>query len=219
MGFWDWLTGKSKRVEVVDTIWMNQEAKFQGLRRQIQNQLGDTPIILVVGHFSATLDRLKEDFAQDNVNQRIRLTPADILDGATHENVTKITLVQADALIPDEFPNPSADEATCLPIVVAERHLLRSHDDAIVNFANSLGRRCRLVFHVSLKDPLMQAFAGEWVGQMLSSLGMKESDSIQNAMVSRRIQAAQAVFAKRITEARNADSAEEWLQLNLPNAD
>jgi hypothetical protein len=25
MGFWDWLTGKPKGIEVVDRIWLNQE--------------------------------------------------------------------------------------------------------------------------------------------------------------------------------------------------
>lgn len=50
-------------------------------------------------------------------------------------------LVQADVLIPDEFPNPTVDDLSPLAILVAERHFLRSGDDTIVNFALSLGRR------------------------------------------------------------------------------
>ena len=99
--------------------------------------------------------------------------------------------------------------------MIAERHFLRSHDDTIVDFARSLGCRCRLSFHTSLKDPLMQHFAGEWVGQVLSRLGMKESDPIQSAMVGRRIQASQTTFARRVIDEQQASSAEEWLQMNI----
>lgn len=73
--------------------------------------------------------------------QERRLYPADFLRAASLGNGTSIMLVQADVLIPDEFPNPTVDDLSPLAILVAERHFLRSGDDTIVNFALSLGRR------------------------------------------------------------------------------
>jgi preprotein translocase subunit SecA len=219
VGFWDWLKGKPKSVEVVEVVWMNQEAKFQGLCKQIQEQLSAVPIILVVAHFPTTLARLRQECEQNNlsyVDRERRLSPADFLRAARPGNATPIMLVQADVLIPDEFPNPGVDELAPLRILVAERHFLRSSDDTIVSFALSLGRRCRVSFHVCLQDPLMQAFAGEWVRGTLSRLGMKDSDPIESAMIARRIRGAQASFAKRAADEQKANSAEEWLKLNVP---
>ncbi len=219
MGLWDWLKGRPKSVEVVDVVWMNQEAKFQGLCNQIQEQLSAIPMILVAAHFPTTLARLRQECELNDLSyvvQERRLSPADFLRAASLGNATPIMLVQADALIPDEFLNSGVDELASLAILVAERHFLRSSDDTIVNFALSLGRRCCLSFHVRLQDPLMQAFAGEWLGGVLSRLGMKDSDPIESAMVARRIRGIQASFAKRVADEQKADSAEEWLKLNVP---
>jgi hypothetical protein len=220
VGFWDWLKGKPKGVEVVELVWMNQEAKFQGLVTEIQEQLLATPMILVVAHFPLTLARLRQELDQNNLSYEVqerRLSPADFLRAANLGNAAPILLAQAEALIPDEFPNPVVGELAPLAILVAERHFLRSRDDMIVNFALSLGRRSRMNIHVCLQDPLMQAFAGEWVRGVLSGLGMKDSDAIKSAMVARRIKGAQASFAKRAIADQKANSAEEWLKLNVPD--
>jgi hypothetical protein len=219
MGFWDWLTGKSKDIEVVDRIWLNQEAKFQGICREIAEQVYASPVVLAAAHFSATLDRLRTESGQCNLAHRHqvnRLSSADFLRALKAGNPSPVTLVQADALVPDEFPTPVADEEPPMSILVAERHFLRSHDERIEDFARGLGRRCRLSFHLSLEDPLMKVFVGEWVGQMLRNLGMTDSQPIESAIVGRRIKDAQAKLAKRALDERKADSAEEWLQQNVP---
>jgi preprotein translocase subunit SecA len=219
MGFWSWLTGKPKGIELVDHIWINQEAKFRGLCKEAQEKLPTAPLILVTAHFPSTLDQVRSVFAQRNLahrDQESRLSPSDFLRAANGGNPAPVIVARADALAPDEFPNPLVDELPPFVILVAERHFLRSCDDRIVDFARSLGRRCRLSFHLSLEDPLMRVFVGEWVGQVLMKLGMTDSQAIESAMVGRRIKVAQAKLAKRVIEERKADSAEEWLQWNVP---
>ena len=71
-------------------------------------------------------------------------------------------------------------------------------------------------FHLSLKDPLMRVFAGEWVEGVLSRLGMEESKPIQSRMIARRIRVAQAQFARQVDADQPADSPEKWLRLNVP---
>jgi preprotein translocase subunit SecA len=44
----------------------------------------------------------------------------------------------------------------------------------------------RLVHHVSLEDPMMRMFAGEWVQNVLQRLGMNENEAIESRMVTRR---------------------------------
>jgi hypothetical protein len=216
MGFWDWLTGK-KGIEVVDRIWLNQDAKFHGLCKEIQERSQTSPLVLAAAHFPATLSRLRSEVARCNLahrDQESRLSPADYLRAVEGGNPAPVVFVQADDLVPDEFPGPLDGDLPPVSIVVAERHFLRSHDERVVDFARSLGRRCRLSFHLSLEDPLMRIFVGEWVGQMLRNLGMTDSQPIESAMVGRRIKAAQAKLAERVVAEHKANSAEEWLQCN-----
>ena len=73
-----------------------------------------------------------------------------------------------------------------------------------------------MVHHVSLEDPLMKLFAGEWVQNLLQQMGMEEDEAIESRMVGRRIQqAAEKVERQAVSDLR-ANSAEEWLQLNCP---
>ena len=99
-------------------------------------------------------------------------------------------------------------------ILVAERHFLRECDEAIITFAEGLGKRCHVTYHCSLEDPLMKAFAGEWVKGVLQRLGMDESAPVESAMVARRVRGAQGKFAASAGWGCDADSAEEWLQSN-----
>ena len=105
MGLWDWLRGKPKSVEVVDTVWINQEAKFHGYCIDVDGELLTAPAVLAAAHFPATLARLRGEFAKRNlphVNQEQRLSAADILRRvASAANAAHVILIQSDALVPD----------------------------------------------------------------------------------------------------------------------
>src|SRR5207249_4099743 len=62
-------------------------------------------------------------------------------------------------------------------------------------------------FFLSLQDDLMRIFAGEWVANVLTRLGMEEGQAIESRMVSRRIEAAQ----KKVEE-RNFDIRKNLLE-------
>jgi preprotein translocase subunit SecA len=118
-------------------------------------------------------------------------------------------------LVPDDYPNPVDESLDIVTILVAERHFLRAPDEQVMAFASNLGRRCHLAFHLALDDPLLKVYAGEWLGPLLARLGMNEAQPIENAMIARRIKDAQDRFAKRVVDDHQADSAEEWLRLNV----
>src|SRR5207245_1459607 len=62
-------------------------------------------------------------------------------------------------------------------------------------------------FYLSLEDDLMRIFAGEWVKNMLTRLGMEDGQAIESRMVSRRIEGAQ----KKVEE-RNFDIRKNLLE-------
>ena len=200
MGLFDWLTGKKDRVEIAeDRIWLTQQAKNVGIRKEVAQAVADPAgphAVIVVAHFKDCLEQLRTvvvGFDRD----RVLITLADALAGRTPTNL-------------------ALDETRHILIIVGERHPLPSHDEVVVDFARRLPGRCRLVYHVSLDDPLMKRFSGEWVEGVLRKLGLKEDEAIESRMVGRRIQSALRKIEQNATGDAAATSAEEWLERNCP---
>jgi hypothetical protein len=216
VAFWDWFRGRPKAVEVADdAIWLTAEAKFCRLCTQTGDGLRGAHFALVVAYFPQTLDRVREELGRQGVPHAAgpaRLSTNDILRGAE----PRALLALAESL-PVAPPADSVDDGgPVLPVLIAERHFLRAADERILDFARGLGRRCRVRFHLSLQDPLLRIFAGEWVGGLLTQLGMTEDKPLESPMVARRLRAAQDLVARRAVTDRAAASAEEWLALNVP---
>ena len=99
---------------------------------------------------------------------------------------------------------------------IPEMHPLRAAEDAVDAFAAAIPMRVRLFSYVSLEDPLMERTCGPWIRDVLRKLGMQEQDEIQSSMVARQIRQAQAKVSRQVESFEPADSAEEWVQRNLP---
>ncbi len=99
-----------------------------------------------------------------------------------------------DAIEAKEQTKPAGREIAAmggLHIVGTERHDSRRIDNQLRGRAGRQGDPGSSRFYLSLQDDLMRLFAGEWVGNVLTRLGMQEGEAIESRMVSRRIQAAQ----------------------------
>ena len=94
-----------------------------------------------------------------------------------------------------------------LHIIGTERHESRRIDNQLRGRAGRQGDPGSSRFFLSLEDDLMRKFAGEWVKNMLTRLGMKEGEAIESKMVSRRIEGAQ----KKVEE-RNFDIRKNLLE-------
>lgn len=94
-----------------------------------------------------------------------------------------------------------------LHIVGTERHEARRIDNQLRGRAGRQGDPGSSRFFLSLQDDLMRIFAGEWVANVLTRLGMEDGQAIESRMVSRRIEAAQ----KKVEE-RNFDVRKNLLE-------
>lgn len=201
MGLFDFLFGNKRdtTVQVLnDRIWLSQNAKINGIKQQIRQQ-ADSAAILLVAHFEETMQQLRS------------ITTGD-------DSGTPVHLVLAENLTSDITSRLKTDETSTIDLIVAERHPLKSADDALMLFAEALPCRCRVAYHLSLEDPLLKLFVGEVVEKMLESLGMKEDEPIESQMVSRRIRAAQQKNEERAFGNSRAFSAAEWLESNMPRS-
>ncbi len=214
MGLFSWLFGKRQRVVSRDCVWLTATARLRGAVESVQDDLKAGKSVLVLAHFPDTLDAFRREATSSGwatVSLPNPCTPASLLALAVGPPRVIMGLVRD--LRPDDFP-PDAPPPSPLPVLALERHFLREHDDRILRFAEGLGSRAKVDYCVSLDDPLLTMFAGEWVRNILRGLGMLEDECLESGMVSRRIAGAQAKLAKTIPSDHEADSPAAWLERN-----
>ncbi len=203
MGLFSFLFGNNSNspIQVVnDRIWISQQAKFKGLAKElVERPNKDSVAVLLIGHFANTVEQLSGIAGEYMGGIPVMATLA---DKASPEIASKLNLGKNDII----------------ELIVAERHPLRSVDEKLSQFAEEFPCRCRMSHHLALDDPLLQIYFGEWVRGMLTKLGLSEDEAIESKMVSRRVQQAQQKLATTAIGNLEAESAEDWIKKNLPNA-
>ncbi len=216
MGLWNWLTGKKSSVTAADRIWLTRLARCRGLCQELAQHLSNAQAPVLLAHFPATLSEIRQELSRQEVPHHTAERPISAKEfsrlAGPAQRLVRLGLVRQ--LQPEPSPDQGAAKEELIQILVAERHFLRECDDAVMTFAEGLGKRCQVTYHYSLEDPLMKAFAGDWVKSMLQGLGMNESAPLESAMVARRVRGAQGKFAASAGQRCDADSAEEWLRSN-----
>jgi preprotein translocase subunit SecA len=94
-----------------------------------------------------------------------------------------------------------------LYVLGTERHEARRIDLQLRGRCGRQGDPGSSRFYLCLEDDLMRIFAGEWVKNILTRLGMQEGEAIESRLVSRRIEGAQ----KKVEE-RNFDIRKHLLE-------
>ena len=91
-----------------------------------------------------------------------------------------------------------------LHVIGTERHEARRIDNQLRGRSGRQGDPGSSRFYLSLEDDLMRIFAGDWVKNILTRLGMEEGQAIESPMVTRRIEAAQKKVEERNFEIRKS---------------
>ena len=91
-----------------------------------------------------------------------------------------------------------------LHIIGTERHEARRIDLQLVGRCGRQGDPGIARFFLSLEDDLVRIFAGDWVKNMLTRLGMEEGQAIESKMVTRRIEGAQKKIEERHFDTRKS---------------
>lgn len=204
MGLFSRLFGSPQTPNVAtdtNVVWLTDDAKYKGVEQDLLRISNSRSVaILLIAHFDdvhARLESLLENYDGD--------VPA--------------LVVRASDLSSSIAANFNVDENTVIDLIVAERHPLVSEDERVLaGFADDLPCRCRVTYHVSLDDALMQLFAGESVRNILRKMGMQEDERIEGRMVQSRIKQAQKKLSAAATGNQPAATAAQWLKLNVPAA-
>ncbi len=105
----------------------------------------------------------------------------------------------------------NVEEMGGLHIVGTERHESRRIDNQLRGRAGRQGDNGSSRFFLSMDDDLMKLFAGKAMLKVLSTLGMKEGDDLEDSMLTRSIEKAQ-----RKVEERNFQQRKSILEYDEP---
>jgi hypothetical protein len=219
MGLFSWLfgPGEPERVRVIDRVWMNAENRARAVVRELALAVDSGRSALLLAHFPGTLTAIGPDLIGAKVPHEPipdGLAPRAALELAARSAPRVLFGLVRNLRLPEHHAPDDAPESP-LPVLLAERHFLREHDNRVVSFATGLGSRAAVVVHMALDDALLKIFAGQWVTDLLKNLGMKDDEAIESAMVARRIRKAQDQLRANLAhEEVPADSPLDWIRQN-----
>ncbi len=203
MGIWNWFSTEKPKVEVLaDAIWSDRQAKLAGIARETSELLApgsDVAAVMLVGHFP------DYDSAMGEIVKTIDDAP--------------LKLINTPAPCLDSLPGSELafEPGQSVIMIMPERHPIRSRDDAIVSYAEDIRCHCRIQFHLSLDDPVVQAIADLPQGAIEAKLRADSQQPQQDSVFSSRIADAQAQFQAAQQGDAGAYSAEDWIQRNCPS--
>jgi preprotein translocase subunit SecA len=172
--------GKPEAVHVEDQVWATAAARRNGLQAECERRLSETRSVMLVCLTNGAFDIWAETLAAHNPAHCRDLFGRKSLDTQLSRPGT-LVLALASSL-----PTDAAPTRVPVDVLVYERHAARLNDDAIVRYADRLGKLASITFHLSLEDDLLAPFVGS-VKPLLVQLGMKEDEAMSHVMITRSI--------------------------------
>ena len=195
----------NKRTDLDDFIFQTEAGKFTALVAKIKevNQAGQ-PIL--VGTVSIEKNELlsalltREGVKHELLNAKNHEREAEIIAQAGRKGAVTIATNMAgrgvDIILGGNPPDAAIQEAVRgvggLFVIGTERHEARRIDNQLRGRAGRQGDPGETQFFVSLEDSLMRVFASDSLKTMMGRFGIPENEPIQNRLVSRALESAQA---------------------------
>lgn len=213
------LFGKKSTRRLDDKVWLNPDAKYNGLIRGLVEQPDPSVTTVIVTQFAETFETLQIALQLSNVNYQLITSMIDARRLYTLARGS-VVVAQADSLLTATGASPvdASNDDLQIDFVVVEHHLMRLEDDRIETFAESLAGSITLTYHVCLNEPLMVLFGGQDVQAIWKQFDLPNDSFLSHSIISKSIQSAQQKIERQATTHTSARSARQWLELNLPGA-
>lgn len=204
---------QSPNHSITDKVWFDSERKLKGILADVVSATAAGDNVLVLSHFPVTLTKL------------IRLLSG---AGIQHRSYASFDAPQLCEAAPGtvwvglarSFQAPPALHVTGtnkaqLKILVLEHHPRRSKDQALLDFAEKLSCAPEVCFHFSLDDPLLLHFSGETIQKLFRKIGIDESESLSNPLITKAMANAQERIESAVPQDLQAESIEDWFKYNI----
>ncbi|MCA9352466.1 preprotein translocase subunit SecA [Patescibacteria group bacterium] len=193
-----------QRIDQTDLIYQTEEAKFKAIAEKVKvKQKTGQPVL--IGTVSVEKNELLSAYLKQAG------VPHQMLNAKNHEKEGEI-IAQAgkpgSVVVATNMAgrgvdiklggNPATREQEeevrslgGLFVLGTERHDARRIDNQLRGRAGRQGDVGETQFYVSLEDPIMKIFGGDRIKSIVSRLGLKQDEAIQNRMISKQLESAQ----------------------------
>jgi preprotein translocase subunit SecA len=193
------------RRDLPDLVFRTERGKFQALVRDVEerHRRGQPVLIGTISiEKNELLSRLlaRAGIRHEVLNAKQHEREGAIIAQAGRYGAVTVATNMAgrgvDIILGGNPPDPDEAErvrrAGGLHVIGTERHEARRIDNQLRGRSGRQGDPGSSQFYVSLEDDLMRVFGSSRVQTLMERLGISEDEPIQNPMVSRAIEAAQA---------------------------
>lgn len=184
------------RKDLPDVVYKTEKGKFDAIVEKIKelHQVGQPVLVGTIAiekseYLSALLAR--EGIKHEVLNAKQHEKEASIIAGAGQFGAVTIATNMAGRGT-DIKLGEGVREIGGLCIIGTERHEARRIDNQLRGRAGRQGDPGVSQFYVSLEDELMRRFGGDKLKNMMDTLGLPEDQPIQNPIISKTIESAQA---------------------------
>jgi len=196
---------ESQRIDQPDFIFQTEKGKYQAVTRKIK-ELHEKGQPVLVGTSSIEKNELlsayfkKEGVPHKVLNAKNHEEEGQIIAEAGKKGSVVIATNMAgrgvDIKLGGATPSPEEYEEIKnlggLFVLGTERHDARRIDNQLRGRSGRQGDPGETQFYVSLEDTLMRVFGSDRVKNMMGRFGIPEDEPIQNSLVSKAIESAQA---------------------------
>ncbi len=193
------------RKDLSDSVYKNEQGKFQALVREIRarHEKGQPVLVGTVSiekneHVSALLAR--EGIPHEVLNAKQHDREGGVIAQAGKRGAVTIATNVAgrgvDIILggnpPDAAEAQEVRAAGGLHVIGTERHEARRIDNQLRGRSGRQGDPGSTQFFLSLEDEVMRIFGGERVQNMMERLGIPDDQPIEHGLISKTIEAAQS---------------------------
>ena len=199
------------REDKPDLIYASMQGKFEAVAKDIaERHRNGQPVLVgtVAIETSEIISQLltKHKIPHNVLNAKNHEREAEIIANAGNKGAVTIATNMAGRGT-DIKPGEGVLELGGLAVIGTERHESRRIDNQLRGRSGRQGNAGVTQFYLSLEDELMRRFGSDNMKNMMTKLGMDDSQPIQSKMVSRAVESAQ----KRV-EGNNFDARKRLLQ-------
>ena len=222
MSLWKRFFGKKPFRRYPDSFTLSKETKLTTLCQWVHQQATPENVVLVLCHFPATFLVNQQAMQQTGIDYEILADPlsetglVNLIDQQKNGRRPLVLLSMAQMLRADkpaagQIPIPSLK----LAVIVTERYPLVACDEQLEMFMKQTGLSVSLGYLLSFDDAVLNHLLGERFVELMKQLGLGENHLVSSVMTDRALSRHLKKATDSIVHEQRAESAEEWIRLNL----
>ena len=199
---------KSALPHATDKVWKTNQACMKGIATEALLCMKKSELAFVVTLFEESHKSLVNYFDSLKVPFQV-VNRLDEVEELHKEN--KVAVLNADT--PGIFGNRTGQQ-TKTSIFIFGRNPALKIENGIIEILSAYFPNAMISFCLSLDQPLFKFFGADHIISLMGTLGMKEEEYIEHAMVSKAISRALEKVNKALVTEIKTYSEQEWFAIN-----